>query len=126
MDWLTDGEVPFKGIVDEEPSSLADVEVAETLDDNGGALELTDTFWLRLAVTLWDVGLDLLECDGSITVTDRETSADALVENTLGLSVCETLLDALAVWREPEKSWDKQDMEVFRHLRVKFREKSCE
>ena len=50
----------FKGLADEEPGSLAaDDEIAETLVDEDGtelwdcnALELTDTSWLRLAVTL--------------------------------------------------------------------------
>ena len=113
MVWLTDGDVLFKGLVDEEPS----IETAETIVDEDGAelwdcdvLELTDTFWLRLAVTLWDVGSDLLEYDGPLAVTDRETFTDALVENTLGLSDCETVLDALAVWIKPEKSLSKQDM----------------
>ena len=110
MVWLTDGDVLFKGLADEEPGSLAaDDEIAETLVDEDGtelwdcnALELTDTSWLRLAVTLWDVGFDLLEYDDPVTVTDREAFTDALSENTLGLSVCKTLLDALAVWIEAE------------------------
>ena len=114
MVWLTDGDVLFKGLADEEPASLAaDDEITETLVDEDGAelldcnaLELTDTSWLRLAVTLWDAGSDLLEyANDPVTVTDREAFTDAFSENTLGLSVCKTLLDALAVWIEAEKRW---------------------
>ena len=111
MVWITDWDVLFKGLADEEPATLAsDDEIAETFVDEGGAelwdcnaLELTDTSWLRLAVTLWGAGSDLLEYDGPLTVTDREALTDALSENTLGVSVCETSLDALAVWIEAEK-----------------------
>ena len=87
MFWLTEGDVLFKWLADEEPLSLADIEISETLIDedeaevwNCDALGLDDTFWLRLAVTLWDVGSDLLEYDSPLTVTDRETFTDALVE----------------------------------------------
>ena len=81
----------------------ADEDEAE--DRNCDALGLADTFWLRLAVTLWDVGSNLLEYDGSLTVTDGETFlTDALVEDALGLTVCETILDALPVSKEPEKA----------------------
>ena len=59
MLWLTEGDVLFKGLADEEPLSLADIEISETLVDedeaevwNCDALRLADTFWLRLAVTL--------------------------------------------------------------------------
>ena len=51
MLWLTEG--------DEEPVSLADIEISETLADETevevwscDALGLADTFWLRLVVTL--------------------------------------------------------------------------
>ena len=46
----------------------------------------------------------MLEYDSSLTVIDRETFTDALVEDTLGLSVCETFLDALSVSKEPVKA----------------------
>lgn len=49
----------FKGLADEEPALLADVEITETLFDEEraelwdcNALVLTDTPWLRLALTL--------------------------------------------------------------------------
>ena len=102
MFWLTDGDVLFKGLAEEEPASLADVEIAEILADEDGAelwdcnvLVLTGTCWLGLVVTLWDAG--------PLTVIDREALTDALSENTLGLWVCETVLDALAFWKEAGK-----------------------
>jgi hypothetical protein len=113
MFWLTDEEVLSDGLVDEEPFSLVDVEIVETLVDKDGAelldcdaLGLTDadasedgdTFWLRLVVALWDVGSDFLADDCPLTVTDTDTLTDALVEDTGGPSVCETFLDALTVW----------------------------
>ena len=111
MFWLTEGDVLFKWLADEEPLSLADIEISETLVDedeaevwNCDALRLADTLWLKLAVTLWDIGSDLLENDSLLTVTDGETFTIALVEDTLGLSVCETFLDALSVSKEPEKA----------------------
>ena len=104
MFWLTDGAVLVKRLAKEEPASLADVEIAEILADEDRAelwdcnvLELTGPYWLRLAVTLWDAGSDLLEKDSPLTVTDREPFTDALSENTLGLSVC------VAFWIEAEK-----------------------
>ena len=49
----------FKGIADEKPTLLADVEITETIVDEEravlwdcNALELTDTPWLRLALAL--------------------------------------------------------------------------
>ena len=79
MFWLNVEDVLFKWLADEEPASLADVEIAVVLAEEDGAelwdcnvLELTGTYWLRLAVTLWDAGSDLLECDGPLTVTDKE------------------------------------------------------
>ena len=51
-------------------------------------------------MTLGDAGSDLLEYDGART---EEAFIGALSENTLGLSVCETLLDALAFRKEVEK-----------------------
>ena len=119
MVWFNDGDILFKELVDEEPS----VEIAETLVEGDGAelwdcdaLELTDTLWVRLAVTLWDIGSDLLEYDGPLALTDRETITDALVENTLVPSVCGIALAALAVWKEPGKSWSKLQIWIFRHL----------
>ena len=82
MFWLTDEEVLSNGLVDKEPFSLTDGEIAETFVDKDGAevwdcetlglidagsSEDDDTVWLRLAVALWDVGSDLLEDDGSLT-----------------------------------------------------------
>ena len=59
MLWLTEGDVLFKWLADEEPLSLADIEISETLADeievevwSCDALGLADTFWLRLVVTL--------------------------------------------------------------------------
>ena len=111
MFWLTEGDVLFKWLADEEPLSLADIEISETLVDedeaevwNCDALRLADTLWLKLAVTLWDIGSDLLENDSLLTVTDEETFTIALVEDTLGLSVWETFLDALSVSKEAEKA----------------------
>ena len=46
----------------------------------------------------------MLENDSLLTVTDGKTFTIALVEDTLGLSVCETFLDALSVSKEPEKA----------------------
>lgn len=43
----------------------------------------------------------MLEYDSSLTVTDGETFlTDALVEDALGLTVCETILDALLINEE--------------------------
>ena len=122
MFWLTDWDVLFKGIADEKPTLLADVEITETIVDEEravlwdcNALELTDTPWLRLALALWDAGSDLLEYGDPVAVTDREAFTDALSKNTLELSVCETFLDALAFWIETEKTvvasrvWDYLD-----------------
>lgn len=39
----------------------------------------------------------MLADDGPLTVADTDTFIDALVEDTRGLSVCETFLDALTV-----------------------------
>ena len=110
MFWLTKGNVLFKRRAEEEAASLANVEIAQIRADEDGAelwdcnvLELTGTNWLKLGVTLWDAGSDLFEYDTPLTVTDREPFTDALSENALGLSVCETLLDALAFWIEAEK-----------------------
>ena len=119
MFWLIDGDVLFKWLADEESGSLAETifheDGAELWDCN--ALELTDTSWLRLAGTLWDAGSDLLEYDGPLTMTDREALTDALSENTLGLSVCETLLDASAFWIQAgKKRWSEQDMWLFKHF----------
>ena len=83
MFWLNAEDVLFKWLAEEEPASLADVEIAVVLADEDGAelldcnvVELTDTSWLRLAVTLWDARFDLLECDGPLTVSDREAFTD--------------------------------------------------
>ena len=46
----------------------------------------------------------MLEYGDPVTGTDREAFTDALSKNTLGLSVCETFLDALSVSKEPEKA----------------------
>ena len=46
----------------------------------------------------------MLENDSLLTVTDGKTFTIALVEDTLGLSVCETFLDALSVSKKVEKA----------------------
>lgn len=54
----------------------------------------------------------MLEYDSSLTVTDGETFlTDALVEDALGLTVCETILDALLINEEAfgVKKEDKLD-----------------
>jgi len=110
MLWLTDGDVLLSdGLADEDPFSLAGVEIVLTLVDKDGvepwdcdALGLSDTFWLRLAVELWDAGTALLDCP--LSETDTETFTDALVEDTLELSVWETFLDVLTDWKEPKAS----------------------
>ena len=83
MFWLNAEDVLFKWLAEEEPASLADVEIAVVLADEDGAelldrnaLELTSTYWLGPAVRMWDAGFDLLECDGPLTVSDREAFTD--------------------------------------------------
>ena len=117
MFWLNSEDVLFKWLAEEEPASLADVEIAVVLADEDGAelldcnvLELTGTYWLRPAVRLWDAGSDLLECDGPLTVPDKEAFTDyTLIVNTPDEGghniVCFNKLQQPVVARSSKQNW---------------------